>query len=444
MRLLLFAALALPTLVLGQVLSGAVEPAASWAGRWMVLHRAHGSEHIAIDSVSIGSKGEFRFRSVARPTGYYRLGVGEDQVDVILTPNEPVVTLQFGDHPLREHLLVRSSVENQRLWEYKYASREAQTKLKRIGAQRAVTDPRDADALSRLALEEKAVNDGLQTVLDRLVRQDTASYFSKVVLVDKRLMAALPVGPVALRDAMAWGDASLTRSSVYERAIMAMLQATTPAAPSTLANASDSILAWASGDTVCWAFAREQLIELFSAYGPEEVVQHLVDHYVSGPRALVPPDGHLLGLVAAQLRTSIGSMAPDVELSSPGEQGVARLHGRLGLAAYTVLFFYSSTCDHCHEQMPRLNAIHQRFGGKGLQVLGIALDAEESEFRANIAERQLGFPCYTDLMGWGSPAATAFAVRATPWLVLIDRQGRIAAKPHDAAELDEMLSVLLP
>nr|HRP00501.1 TlpA disulfide reductase family protein [Flavobacteriales bacterium] len=157
----------------------------------------------------------------------------------------------------------------------------------------------------------------------------------------------------------------------------------------------------------------------------------------------VPPDETLLALVAEQLKVAIGAPAPDVKLPRPGERDTVQLSAVWTRNQYTVLFFYSSTCDHCHAQMPGLSDIHRDLRSKGVAVLGVALDHDRAEFEANIRERELSFPCYTGLQAWGSPAAKAFAIKATPSFVVVDRTGRIVAKPYDHEELRTFLSARL-
>lgn len=427
-----------------QSISGALPRESGMPSRQIVLYRLRGQERIPLDSARIDRKGRFDFKKKDFPLGYYRLGFDEDQVDIILNPSEPRVVLSFSALPLQSGITVSASDENQRLWEYKWASRDAQELIRRIEGQRKAIDPRDIESLMRLAREEEDVNMRLQATLERLIAHAPASYFAKVARMDRRVMGALPLGPQAIRDSMDWQDPSLTRCSVYAKAIMAILQAATPADPRTLAAASDSILAWAAPDTASWSFARWQLIDLYATYGPEETLQHLVDRYITGPQALVPPEAELLATVAVQLKAAIGSMAPDVTLPSPITGSSDELNQLIQPYPCTVLFFYSSTCDHCHEQMPLLNELHERYNHRGLNIIGIAIDDDESEFRANLAERSLKFPCYSELRGWGSPAAKAFAVRATPWLIAINRDGRIVAKPSNAAELTDLLPSLLP
>ena len=427
-----------------QKLSGTCTGDAIQPGRHIVLYETRGQDRFPVDSARIAKNGQFTFKQAFRRTGYYRLGTSDDQVDLILCDREPSVEILLEGNPLQEHITVVASEENKRLWEYKLASRDAQESTQRIARTRQTLDPRDIEALQRLSQEEDGVNERLNATLQRLVMQDQQSYFAKVVVADRRLMNALAVGPQAVRDSMDWTDASLVRSMIYAKAIMAILQAATPANAATLAAASDSVLFWAEGDTACWSFAREQLIEIFSTYGPSEVVQHLVDRYIAGPGSLTAADSELRTLVAAQLKSAIGALAPDVELPSPISGQTDRLLELVQPYPCTVLFFYSSTCDHCHAEMPPLNSLHERFARKGLSIIGIAIDDDEALFRSNIAERGLKFPCYSELRAWGSPAAKAFAVQATPWLIVLDREGRIVAKPANSRELEELLPRLLP
>lgn len=427
-----------------QEIIGSVPAATAGNRAYMVLHRTIGGEHIPMDSVRVDAKGLFRFAPHAYPLGYYRLGFTDDQVDLILGSDDGPLRVDFSGYPLQEHITVSGSVENQRLWEYKWASRDAQRKRRSIAEERVGLDPRDREGLERLAAEELLVQRRQQDVLNRLIAQDSSSYFTRVVVTDQRVMAALEHGPLAIRNAMRWTDPSLVRSAVYGKAIMALLQSSTPATPDMLITASDSVLAWAGADTLCWSYARATLVDVFATYGPEDVVQHLVDRYVVGPGALVPPDHRLLITVADQLRTAVGSQAPDVELPSPITGKRDQLSILLQAKRFTALFFYSSTCDHCHMEMPGLNALYDRYGSLGFNIVGIALDDQLEDFVANIDERSLRFPCYTELQAWGSPAAKAFAVRSTPNLVLLDRTGRIIAKPRDHIELFEILQGLFP
>src|SRR5690606_15455096 len=150
---------------------------------------------------------------------------------------------------------------------------------------------------------------------------------------------------------------------------------------------------------------------------------------------LVLPDAELRAATEGLLRVSIGATAPIVFLVDPVKHDTLELADLLKGQSYTLLFFYSSTCDHCHVQMPGLMALYREDREKGFQVLGIALDSDLEEFQSGITERGLTWPSFSELNGWGSSAAKAFAVKSTPSLFLLDSNGVIVAKPYDHQEL---------
>ncbi len=410
------------------------------------LLMSRGADQRWYASAPVDDQGGFRFAIDKFPKGFYQLAVNDsDRVDLILDPRETTVQVELWGVPVQEHIRVIASAENRRLWTYKQVSRESQMALREINDQRIVASPMDTRLLRSLDSLSAAVNEAKQRALEELIDEDVNGYFRHVVKADMRLMSALNSrkGPQTIRDSVDWTDASLARSNIYPKGIMAILQSATPATADQLMAASDSILAWSAPDAFCWELSRHVLIDLFIQYGPADAVQYLVDRYVIGPGALVPADAELMAMVAEQLKVAVGARAPDVLLPRPGIPDVVRLSDVVAKNTYTVLFFYSSTCDHCHEQMPGLSKIYTDLRRKGVAVVGIALDHDAQEFEANITERALSFPCYSELLGWGSPAAKAFAIKATPSLVVVDGAGVIVAKPYDHQELRELLEGLL-
>ncbi len=410
----------------------------------VVLWTTEGQEHSPLDSARLDAHGRFGFKAKRYEEGFYQLSVGDsDRVEVILTGREDLVQLEFDGRPLREHIAVTRSLENQRLWEYKRAGRAFKEESDALQRRRGTTDPRDTGALVALDSLERHARARREAVLARMVSQDSTSYFARVVRSDARLMAAIPNGTKAIRDAIDWRDAGLTHSAVYPKAVLAVLQSAAPATADVMMNACDSLLRWSEATPSCWKYMRKLLVRTFAEYSADEVVQHLVDRYVVGGGARVPPEPELLGVVAAQLRVSTGSQAPDVLLPSPLRGDTVHLSEAIQGARCAALFFYSSTCDHCHEQMPGLQTLYNEFHDKGFEVIGVALDDRREDFIHTIVEEGLTFPCFSELNAWGSAAARAFAVKATPTFLILDASGTIVGKPFDHQELRSMVVPLL-
>lgn len=425
-----------------QRISGTLIPHKELPGK-VVLQEAWGGSHRSVDSTTVDRKGKFQFPAKQRGPGFYRLAFGPTEtVDLIIDPRETEIVLQFADTPLQEHIMVQRSTGNQRLWEYKRASREGQIKLSSIQEERRGLSLNDREAQAQLDAREEAVHVWQKAVLDRLIAVDPSGSFERIILADRRLSDAAGKGPDAVKEAIDWTDQALVRSSVMPKALMGYLQELPEATTEDFSNSSDSLLIWSQPDTLCWAFARSFLVRLFSIYGPDVVAQHLVDRYVVGSGSLVPADQELRGATEALLRVSIGATAPSVFLVDPVEQDTLELAVLLKDQAYTLLFFYSSTCDHCHQQMPGLIDLYREKREKGFEILGIALDIDLQEFQSTLKDRGLIWPSFSELNGWGSSPAKAFAVRSTPSLFLLDRNGVIVAKPYDHQELRTTLEGL--
>ncbi len=409
------------------------------------LLRIQGSDRRVMDSASIDRRGRFRFEEREFEAGFYELAVNDsDRVDIILDPRENTVELTFSGLPLQSHIAIARSVENQRLWEYKWISREVQARTSALRAERQALSPLDQAALVRLDSLEQIVRSDQRRALNRLVDQDTTSYFAHVVTADRDLVTAIPLGARAISNSFDWADRRLLHSSIYAKALMSYIESAASDPALGLITGCDSVLSWAAADTSCWRYARLTLVKLFDEYGPDHVAQHLVDRYVAGPDALLAVEPELLALIRELLRVSIGAQAPDVAMSEFPGGPVVHLSDVTKGALFTSIFFYSSTCEHCHDQMPGLRDLYADLRPRGAELIGIALDTDSSEFASTRASERLVWPTFTDLIGWGSPIAKAFAVKSTPTFVIVDRMGRIVAKPFDVVEMREFLEERLP
>ena len=406
----------------------------------VVLYRTTGSDHPALDSVPISPNGSFEFPKQTFPPGFYQLGIhGDDRIDLVIDPSDPVVDVAFHGTPLQRNLNVLRSGDNQRMWAYKLVSRAGQDELLAIRDQRAGASPLDTALLHRLDHHEERVRARMSRALDSLSSIAPDGQFARAVRLDRQLDAVARSGPEVIRSTFDFSDPWSLRSNAYAKATVMYLQSIKFDNEYAYHRACDTLLSEAAADTSCWRYMRHQLVDIFSTYGPDEVAQYLVDQYVIGPGALRPPDPDLVRIAAVQLRLALGSPAPDTLLTVPGEQDTTRLSAIWPSQDYTGLFFYSSTCDHCHAQMPGLRELVSEEDPRHFKLIGIALDATTEEFMATIAEEGINWPCYSALIGWGEPAAKAFNVKATPTLYVLDRQGLIVAKPMDHVELRAFL-----
>lgn len=398
------------------------------------LSVSRGSTTRPVDSTALSSDGAFVFQRSEFPPGFYHLSINDtDRVDIILGQDEKEVELLFAGTPLQRRITVKRSDENKRLWEYKLVSKEAQAIQGAVAAEKQgllVNDTRRLQQLDSIAARATSLR---EAHLQGIITGYPHSYFAKVVKADQGVDEAQEQSPQAVLQVFDFSDASLMRSAVYDKAVMTYLRSIRAAKEEQFVAASDSLLTYADRDPECRAYMLDHLIDLFSTYGPEMPLQHLIDHYVGSAEGMAALDPSLHDKVAEILRVGVGALAPDVEL--PAADGPLELRDVVAKNRYTVLFFYSSTCDHCHAEMPTLKEVYAAFHPKGMDVVGIALDPDSTEFQRTIDQMGLPWSSYSEFIGWGAKAAKAFRVKATPWFYVLDTDMRIVAKPVDAVAL---------
>ena len=427
-------AVSFPTVVSAQHISGAIRNLAPGHDSLLFLRSEHGVGPHTLDSVLLGEHGEFSFTRKSRPQGFYKLVLNDsDAVDLILDPREPSVQLEFSGVPLQRNIRVVRSDENKRLWEYKLVSKEAQAVRAAALREKQAKGGSDAAADSVIARADQLQREYL---IGLLVGQKE-SFFAKVVRADMALDSIRGAPPMSIMWVFDFSDPGLMRSSVYDKAVLYFLRNIQAVTEEQFLPAVDSLMHYASRNAECTAYMLHHLIDVFATYGPEAPLRHLIDHYATSDPAIASLDPATLAKVRALQMVSIGAPAPEVDM--PDSNGTKRLKDLVAGHRFTVVFFYSSSCEHCHEQMPGLKALHERYARADLGILGFALDADREEFERTVADEGLTWPCFTDLKGWGSSITKAFQVHATPSFFVLDSTMRIRAKPVDTIDLERFL-----
>ncbi len=122
---------------------------------------------------------------------------------------------------------------------------------------------------------------------------------------------------------------------------------------------------------------------------------------------------------------TVGTTRPDA--SRPDLEGRSRSldewNGKLLL-----LNFWASWCAPCRREMPLLDGLQQRHAGRGLQVLGVAVD-EAAAVRAFLAEHPVAYPILLDEPGVAADGDLSIRFgdnrSVLPYSVLVGRDGRV-------------------
>ncbi len=100
-----------------------------------------------------------------------------------------------------------------------------------------------------------------------------------------------------------------------------------------------------------------------------------------------------------------------------------------------VLAFWATWCKPCIEEMPFIQKLHETYGPKGVQVLGINFRNDNEKFDATfteslkiLAEKKVTYPVLFDRFTTRNQLIYIGSKAILPTLIVIDAEGTIVAK----------------
>ena len=94
-------------------------------------------------------------------------------------------------------------------------------------------------------------------------------------------------------------------------------------------------------------------------------------------------------------------------------------------------------------EVPLLKTLHDKYATQGLVVLGISVDSSLRLANRTIKEKGMIWPQLVDARGFQSEAALAYRVDGTPTVFVLDRAGKIVARPSSARGIEQNLAAAL-
>lgn len=89
--------------------------------------------------------------------------------------------------------------------------------------------------------------------------------------------------------------------------------------------------------------------------------------------------------------------------------------------------FWATWCGPCVASLPELQAAYKKYHAQGLEVVGISLDQDKSALTSFVKTNKMPWPQVFDGQGWKSAVPGVYGVRAIPFLLIVGRDGKIAA-----------------
>lgn len=145
-------------------------------------------------------------------------------------------------------------------------------------------------------------------------------------------------------------------------------------------------------------------------------------------------------LLDAVTSVEIGKKAPNFSAPSPDGKTISL---KESLGKVTIIDFWASWCGPCRMENPNVVALYNELHEKGLNIIGVSLDREETKWKEAIEKDGLVWNHVSNLKFWQDPIAEMYNVKSIPATFILDENGVIIAKDLRGAELKAKIEELL-
>lgn len=177
-----------------------------------------------------------------------------------------------------------------------------------------------------------------------------------------------------------------------------------------------------------------ELIDIFDVYDMNE----FKTKYLTLAKNLkCTINDRLASTLKSNAATDLGAVFPAYKFHSPINTTAKTIADVK--ADKKVIVFWSSTCSHCENELPKLLTKYKDLQDKNIQVIGLSLDTDKNSYTTKIA----AFPWINDseLRGWNSSFAETYNIHATPTYFILDANNKIISKPNHVGDVLEYLKL---
>ncbi|NMH87363.1 TlpA family protein disulfide reductase [Flavivirga algicola] len=162
----------------------------------------------------------------------------------------------------------------------------------------------------------------------------------------------------------------------------------------------------------------------------EDVANYIAENYLMDIAVSLNDQELLHGLILYK-NLSIGNVAPDFYLEK-GEvkKESTKKMSTLKVADRYIILFWSSTCSHCLNEVPQLQAYLKPKGKNQVKVVAVALEEDTANWKRLITD----YPEFIHVYGsgkWDNEIGNDYGVTATPTYFVLNKNKEIIAKPED-------------
>lgn len=427
MRLLLLSVLFLPGFLFGQhTLSGEFSPAEDFTYAFLYHATPSGSEYVDKAQLDVEGKFNMTLDSLHNPGIYkivYAIPAEENNFDFIYNGKESVA-FTFD---LEEGVEFTNSNEN-KLWTSYIKSMDMVNRtLSNFYIQKSTDEVAFMEIIKTLDDTQKAYEENSKGMLtESLVNankpyipgqyEDLSTYASNLKLNYLKHVdfsnTLLQSSDFLIERVLAYvfGMTANTTNSAYKENVDTLMQ-----------NIGE-------GNLKIKTMLFEMIWQQFRQMDNTELTNYVADRYLL-ELANQTDQQELIEEITIFKNTSVGNKAPNFDLQINKDGGLINtsLHD-LYLTENYLLIFWSSTCGHCMDELPKIKSYLNNH--PEVTVIAFGMEDEDSDWETAIKQ----FPDFIHVLGigkWDNPTSDEYGVEATPSYFILDKDKTIINKPYD-------------
>lgn len=419
----------------------------------------YGDKQYVTDTVRVDSKGNFVFKGDEPLEGGIYLVVLPNKSYFEILVSEQKFSLETDTLDLVNHLKVTGSKENLIFNNYQRFLVQKQKEIAPLKARYDAwkSNPDSAKAIQQLM---KKVDQDVKDFRLKILRDNPKSFTGQLI---RCMIEPEPPEPPKdakgnidstfqfyyvknhLLDSVDFSDARLLRTPLLQHKIKAYTETMTIQIADSIIPVVDTIIERSKKSKEVFKYALVTLTnhyETSKIMGHDEVFVHLAEKYYVKDDAFWV-DSTLRAKLWERIRkikpNILGKTAHDLVMKD-SSGNVVSLHSVK--AKYTILVFWSPTCSHCKEEIPRLHQTYDSLKAEGVKAFAVGIESDPVLWKQFIVDHKLDWINVTDLYEQ-TRFRDYYDIYTTPVIYLLDEKKKILAKRLDVSNLSMILRKLI-
>lgn len=421
-------------------LSGVID---GYPNRELNICSQFGEESKLINTIKTGSGGNFTYKFIDSEIGLYRVFLDNQNYFDIIFNNEDIHLSTRPENP-QYNMEILKSEENIQLYSYFIENYVFDYKID-VLTQMLEIYPAGKfykKVEKELSKEIKNKNKHIQKVIKSNPDSFAGRYLKafRVLPIPDKLNEVEKIEYVKEKyfEYFSMDDVDLLHSDAYNEIVLNYFKVFKSNDQEVYYEAGKTILDEIFfGEPVIFNFVFEYILSGFESLELDEAAAKLS---VDFGDLCSEGDETLKMRIKNNTKLAIGELAPDFTTKTIDGEDYTLSEMETD---YTLIIFWASWCGHCQITLPHIAASGNIFKKANMDVVAVSIDSEKEELDKFLESNNLSMKIICEYKGWDGDIVIDYAVFATPWMIVVDKDLKIVAKPYNEEKLFNFLESVI-